>query len=276
MFRTFENFCLNLSLTWKLIAWDFFIKKIKNLKKWFPVRNTTSFQNEIVKSLNLKRYDENTRKILSKFEAAYHLVKSINSWIKRKAVDEKWNRERSFEHSKTTMEIILKEFPQINIDMLVIALLHDLPEDFPNVSFEMVEFLFWKKIALWVKELTKLDRRVFLNEEEKEKVKTIENWKTKAECKQIFNENERYHELVSKAKAVRNEKYFWNLVNLSDIKWKDEEKIKFDKDVLYVKFADRIHNLRTLKWIPKKEIVRKILQTEKYFLEVTKKRKTRK
>lgn len=273
MFRSFENFCLNLAISWKLKANDYFIDKLNNLKKSFPVRNTTSYQNEVIKKMKFNRKNERSMRELASFESAYHLIKSINSWIKRKAVDEKWNRERSFEHSKKTMEIILKEFPKTNLNMLKIALLHDLPEDFPDISFEMIEFLFWKEVTAWVKELTKVDWRNFINSEEREEVKILEKWKNKRECKKMFNENKRYHEIVSKAKSVRNHIYFWNLKNLSEISWKKEEKIKSDKDILYVKFADRIHNLRTLKWTPIREITRKIIQTEDYFLDVALKEK---
>lgn len=273
MFRSFENFCLNLAISWKLKANDYFIDKVNNLKKSFPVRNTTSYQNEVIKKMKFNRKNERSMRELASFESAYHLIKSINSWIKRKAVDEKWNRERSFEHSKKTMEIILKEFPKTNLNMLKIALLHDLPEDFPDISFEMIDFLFWKEVTSWVKELTKVDWRNFINYEEKEEVKILEKWKNKRECKKMFNEDKRYHELVSKAKSERNHIYFWNLKNLSEISWKKEEKIKSDKDILYVKFADRIHNLRTLKWTPIREITRKIIQTEDYFLDVAFKEK---
>lgn len=273
MFRSFENFCLNLAISWKLKASDYFIDKLNNLKKSFPVRNTTSYQNEVIKKMKFNRKNERSMRELASFESAYHLIKSINSWIKRKAVDEKWNRERSFEHSKKTMEIILKEFPKTNLNMLKIALLHDLPEDFPDISFEMIDFLFWKEVTSWVKELTKVDWRNFINYEEKEEVKILEKWKNKRECKKMFNEDKRYHELVSKAKSERNHIYFWNLKNLSETTWKTEEKIKSDKDILYVKFADRIHNLRTLIWTPIREITRKIIQTEDYFLDVAFKEK---
>ncbi|MFZ5341295.1 MAG: hypothetical protein ACOZBL_01665 [Patescibacteria group bacterium] len=45
-----------------------------------------------------------------------------------------------------------------------------------------------------------------------------------------------------------------------------------DDDILDVKFADRIHNLRTLYPLSKESIIKKIQETEIYFLHVAKKR----
>ena len=62
-----------------------------------------------------------------------------------------------------------------------------------------------------------------------------------------------------RAKERRNEDYFGHLDQLND-------------DYLDGKFADRIHNLRDMSGISKEKNLRKIIETEKYFLEVAKKR----
>ena len=62
-----------------------------------------------------------------------------------------------------------------------------------------------------------------------------------------------------RAKARRNEDYFGHLDQLND-------------DYLDIKFADRIHNLRDMSGVTKEKALRKIAETEKYFLAVAQKR----
>ena len=75
------------------------------------------------------------------------------------------------------------------------------------------------------------------------------------------NTNEKHikNSLEKEAKDRRNKHYFGHLDKLDD-------------DVLDVKFADRIHNLRDIRGITKEKALRKIEETERYFLEVAKKR----
>lgn len=61
------------------------------------------------------------------------------------------------------------------------------------------------------------------------------------------------------AKERRNIDYFGHLDELND-------------DYLDVKFADRIHNLRDMSGVTKEKALRKIAETEKYFLAVAQKR----
>jgi (p)ppGpp synthase/HD superfamily hydrolase len=65
---------------------------------------------------------------------------------------------------------------------------------------------------------------------------------------------------AEKAKERRNEDYFGHLDQLND-------------DYLEVKLADRLHNLRDMSGVTKEKAIRKIAETEKYFLAVTEKRK---
>lgn len=64
------------------------------------------------------------------------------------------------------------------------------------------------------------------------------------------------------ARELRDEDYFWNMDSL-------------DTDTLNVKFADRIHNLRTIYSLWKDDIKRKVRETKKYFLKVAKKRNSK-
>ncbi len=264
MFRWFEDFCSSQWFSQKLSISNenpLNLARIEALlddfKKRFSyhVRMSTKYYDEIIKKLWLNKHEISTRKAMLKFNTAYHLIKQVFSWREREWIDDEWNSERSFEHHKGTMEIILRELPNPNINKIIISLLHDVVEDISWVTYEMLKELFSPEIADWVMELTKKDWRGFLSIEELKEVEIIEQWKDDEELKIEENTNKRYKELIDIWKDRRNEIYFWNLENLKE-------------DILYVKFADRIHNLRTLKWMPITKIVKKINETEKYFLDV--------
>lgn len=267
MFRWFIDYCIWLSRSWKLIInWsnEEFINKLKDFwkKHFFEIRQSSVFMDEIRKKLDISKWSEELKAMRRRFKAIYNLTKTITSWKKRKAVDKLWNKVRAFEHLKLATKIILDELPNPNLDKIYIAMLHDLVEDFDWVRLEWIEKIFWKKIANWVKELTKIDWRIFLEDNEKFEVSCFEWIKSKDECKAMLKTEPRYKELVEKWKKQRDVIYFWHLKDLSE-------------DELYVKFADRIHNLRTLPWTPAEEIARKIIQTEKYFLNVAYREKIR-
>jgi hypothetical protein len=265
MFKWFEEFCLFQSSFNKLnIVSDkelFDRARLEALLDDFKtrysyhVRKSTKYYDEIIKKLNFSKHSKKTRRTMLDFNAAYHLMKLVFSWKQRNNRDEKWNAERCFEHLQRTMEIVMRELPNPNINKIIIALLHDVIEDIPWTTFESIKNMFWEKVACWVRELSKEDWRNFLdNDEEKEKVKNFEFEKTSEELKELVKSNVEYKKLVKKWKEKRNLKYFWNLKELKE-------------DIMYVKFADRIHNLRTLKWMSNEHIVEKIIETEIYFIE---------
>lgn len=70
---------------------------------------------------------------------------------------------------------------------------------------------------------------------------------------------ERYPHIKDLARSLRNKDYYGNMQELDDA-------------TLQVKFADRVHNLRTTSHIKKEKIKRKIEETKKYFLPVARKR----
>ncbi len=259
------------------------IKKTKQNKKnlsyliedfearyWFNTKNITKIYDlvykNIYKPLWYKKQDIVVRREMLWFLKAYHMMKEAFSSEKRKEVDEKWKRKRAFEHSKETSLILLTELPQPNRIRVIAWLLHDSAEDIEWYSYELLENLFWPEIAKRVEHLTKKDWRIFLNEKERNIIKEIEKWKNKKQLKKLAKENKKYKELITKWKKARNFEYFWKLWKLFDDK---------DYDTLNIKFADRIHNLRTMSRLPKKTIVRKIIETENYFLEVALREKKR-
>ncbi len=265
MFKWFEEFCLFQSSFSKLniVSENELFDRARleallddfKTRHSYHVRKSTKYYDEIIKKLNLSKHSIKTRRLMLDFNAAYHLMKLVFSWKQRKNKDEKGNSERCFEHLKWTMEIVMRELPNPNINKIIIALLHDVVEDIPWTTIETIKNMFWEKVACWVRELSKEDRRDFLdNDNERHLIKNFEFEKTKEELKELEKGNLEYKWLVKKWKENRNLKYFWNLKDLKE-------------DIMYVKFADRIHNLRTLKGMSNEHIVKKIIETEIYFLE---------
>ena len=242
--------------------------KVKNLindfkrRYWYIVTWSDKYYVEIRDKLYWKDL-ENPEKIekikedMRKFLAAYHIVKSVFEKISREWI-KPWEEapERYFNHLTSTMDIVLNELPNPNINTVVIALLHDSIEDIKWINEKVIASIFWKKIAEWVKSLSKKDlEEYYLSQYEIDKLEVLENdpniSKEKAE--------EIKKDLLAKAKLERQDDYFWHL-------W------KLDDDILTIKFADRIHNLRTLDWMSKEQVIKKIKETEKYFLPIAKER----
>jgi (p)ppGpp synthase/HD superfamily hydrolase len=139
-----------------------------------------------------------------------------------------------------------------------IALLHDSIEDIEWMDYTILKKMFWEQVANWVKELSKLDWRDFIINDNYAKwfVRDLESGLSKKECKK----NDRYVEIMKKAKEKRNEAYFGNLSELWEC-------------IFDVKCADRIHNLRTLEPMSTYQKVKKIIETKKYFMDEALKRK---
>lgn len=240
----------------------------------------------------LTKQDPEVREQMYFFDQAYSLMKVAFKDNKR----ENW--ERYFEHLKGVMDIILRELPNPNLEKILIALLHDVQEDLPEYA-DAVRLIYGDKIADGVNALSKKPRENYLTEENftkedihicgiflKEKNSILENAATKivdkypdksfmAEKKikekdlipymdpeQLHNYKtliKKIQPFADKAKTLRNEDYFWHLDELEEN----------ERDV---KFADRIHNLRDMDWLTREKAIRKVRETEKYFLAVAKKR----
>lgn len=313
MFRKFEEYCLKKSSTGKLtINKDnpLLFARIEAMfidfkKRYgYHVRNNTRYYDEIIRRLWLDKHSQETRTMMLNFNTAYNLVKNVFHWKKRKAVKENWERERAFEHLKWTMEIVIRELPKPNINKIIIALLHDIKEDIKDINIESIKQIFpdiWEDVVRWIRELSKLDWRTFLtNEDDIVFVEDFEKNRNEEDLKKIvktkfevferlqkikieelkkidwnssnFNNLRKeifeiqkiidYKKILLEWKKLRNKQYFWNLENL-------------EEDVLYVKFADRIHNLRTIKDLWNEHKVKKIIETQHYFLDPALKEKNR-
>jgi hypothetical protein len=237
----------------------------------------------------LTKKDSEVREQMYFFDQAYSLMKVTFKDEKRE------NGQRYFEHIKWVMDIILQELPHPNLEKILIALLHDVQEDFPEYA-DVVRKIYWDYIADWVQSLSKKSWESYLSLQEFglcwEKLKLKKNllinaskrivkkhpdksfmaikkikekdlilYMTKEERKEYDNIQNFLDPFIRECKERRNMEYFWNLDHLND-------------DYLDVKFADRIHNLRDIGGLTKNKAVRKVQETEKYFLEIAKKKKS--
>lgn len=219
------------------------------------------------------KMEDSIKKDMRTFLVAYHLVKKLFEEVNREGIKE-WEEkpERYFNHLTGTMNIVLNELPNPNINTVVMAMLHDSIEDIELIDQKVVTSIFWEYLSKWVYSLSKKDLEAYyLSPYEVERLQTMDKEikKLASEWDDLGNKTEndrRIKELkdmrkiiVEKAKLERQDHYFWHLDELDD-------------NYLTVKFADRIHNLRTLDGMWIESIVKKIKETEKYFLPVAEKR----
>ena len=296
-FSGFMNFITNCILRRQLIITeeceDRFMLNIEKLRDKYAqnLRSLEKYYDEIIRTIyrpqGLSKKDEDVRDDMYLFEQAYSLMKVTFKNEKR----ESW--ERYFEHLKGVMEIILRELPNPNLNKILIALLHDVQEDIPEYA-DVVRKVYGDYIADGVNELSKKDWKIYLDKTEKElcwpfleiqeKIfneviqSIIEKYPEKSfiapnkikeseiihamdedQLRYYLQNKENIRPFEKRAKERRNEDYFGHLDQLND-------------DYLDGKFADRIHNLRDMSGISKEKNLRKIIETEKYFLEVAKKR----
>lgn len=256
LLESFDEFFREKALSWNLsikvdekliprvseLIFDF------KLRYWYIVKWSDKIYVKVRKTLywcdkKTEEQEQQIKKDMRKFLAAYHMMKSVFENVNREGILP-WETkpERYFNHLKWTMKIVLEELPNPNINTVVIALLHDSIEDIEWINLKTLESIFWSFIASWVHKLSKKDlNEYYLSEYER---KIFDN--LSEELQQI---------IIDKAKVDRQDDYFWHLPELWD-------------DYLTVKFADRIHNLRTMNSMSKKQIEKKIFETEKYFLPV--------
>lgn len=255
------------------------------------LRSIEKYYDEIIRTVYCKEWSSQINQEIKDemylFEQAYSLMKVEFKNEKRES------GERYFEHLKGVMEITMRELPNPNLSKILIALLHDVQEDIPEYA-DVVRKIYGNYIADGVNILSKKDWKLYLSESEKELcwpfletqqklfdevTKTIiEKYPDKSFTapskikksdliKAMNKEQLEYYTKIQEnikpfetiAKERRNKDYFGHLEDLND-------------DYLDVKFADRIHNLRDMSWLTKEKTLRKIAETEKYFLEVAKKR----
>ena len=266
-----------------------YVENLRSLERYYDEIIRTIF-----KPFWYSKKDKWVRDEMDHFEQAYTLIKTVFQKDKR----ESW--ERTFEHPKGVMEIILRELPnpagkgeKPSIKKVILALLHDIEETFPEYA-DVIRKLYGEEMANRVNELSKKDWRFYLTEAEiKVCGKDLEDQKTlfhevrnhmvKDHTDRAFTSEDKIleHEIVEnmnteqlarykilekkikpfmmKVKIRRDDDYFGHLDQLDD-------------DVLDVKFADRINNLRDNSWVGMKKKLRTIEITKKYFLHIAEKR----
>lgn len=235
----------------------------------------------------LTKKDQEVREHMYFFDQAYSLVKVAFKDEER----EDWKR--YFEHLKWVMDILIWELPGMNLERILIWLLHDIQEDMPEYA-DSVRVIYGDYIADGVDALSKKPREKYLTDEELNKCwwylkeredmldvarkKIVNRYPDKSfmapkkikekELIKYMDEEElwKYVSIMAnlapfmeQAKERRNQDYFGHLDSLND-------------DYLSVKLADRIHNLRDVDWLTKERILRKVEETEKYFLDVAQRR----
>jgi hypothetical protein len=237
--------------------------------------------------------DEIVRKAMYRFDQAYSLMKLLFEDEKRN------NGARYFDHLKGVMEILLTEFydpkkkERPDMDTLIIALLHDVQEDLPEYA-DVIRKIYGNEIADGVDILSKKDWTTYMDDEDHKqcdaylfaKQQLLEEVTTTAsqkkseiaftavkkikekDLKPYMNPDQltRYENIINhiqpfeeRCKVRRNQDYFGHMDKLSD-------------KHLKVKFADRIHNLRDIEGEDRDKLVRKVRETEQYFLDLAKKR----
>jgi len=227
--------------------------------------------------------DITVRRTLQRINLAYAMMKQEFEDKYR----ESW--ERYFDHLKEVALIIINELDKPNVEKVLIAILHDSIEDV-ELTFEEIRRFFWVRVAVWVQAISKMPWEYYLSEDEKnnfEGFKIIENWK--------YKESIWYKDFEKIWKKRRNEDYFWHLKSFEKMKehiksiivkkynitfelfTKEQLEIfntKLDEitqNALDVKFADRIHNLRT-QWNPNniEKVEKKVEETEIFFMDIAK------
>lgn len=234
---------MNLSNSYQKLNWtrsgsDFLIDK--------------EYKLELIQKIKKYIYKDNLEKV-SIDNLSYDVMRIIEAYNKMvKAFEWKYRKisgERYFEHLREVANIILR-MPKPNIDKIIIALYHDSIEDLEKYTFEVVKDETWsEKIAIAVEAISK------------------KKWES-------YSNNE------TEWKRLRNEDYFWKLKSFDKMKWyvkliakkksinlTDKELEEITLNIFYVKFADRIHNLRT-QWCPNdiNQVKKKIKETKEYFL----------
>lgn len=303
-FDAFFEFLLCCSFSGKITIPDQeqranFMISLERLRKKYNLmlRSIEQYFNEIFKKIyypqGLTKLDPPVVKDRYRFEQAYSLMRLLMGNMTRE------NGKRRFEHLKWTMEILLRELdnPDMNhpnIDQILIALLHDIQEDLPEYA-DVVRKVFGDYVANGVDVLSKKDWVEYLTEEEKEGCIPLLNGKKmilgeayivmvakhpdsaftavdkadEDELKKYMNTEQRtQYDMIETqikpfmdlAKPRRNKDYFGHMEDLND-------------DYLAVKLADRIHNLRDMDGgVRREKVIRKVRETEDYFLHVAKKR----
>lgn len=244
---------------------DDYIRSKKRLRDKYTenLRSLERYYDEIIRTVyrprEFSKKDKWVRDEMDHFEQAYTFTKASFQKDKRES------GERTFEHPKGVMEIILREFPNPNIKKIILALLHDVQETFPEYA-DVVRKFYGNYIADGVNELSKKDWRIYLTEAERQQCgedleqqnilfNEVRKFLVSEHAERAFTSADKILETeivaamdegqlqryriieknikpyMKRAKERRDNDYFGHLDTLDD-------------NGLDVKLADRIHNLR--------------------------------
>jgi GTP diphosphokinase / guanosine-3',5'-bis(diphosphate) 3'-diphosphatase len=175
---------------------------------------------------------------MSFVNVAYTLAKSIHRDQKR------LDGTRYFNHIQGVTHILATEFPVITFNQIIAAYLHDIVED-SDITLATIENIFWQDIANIVDAVTKKPDAYYLRPDERQQYDQL--W---AASQKAFLKSK-----LASIKSRRTDHYFGHMKEL-------------DAEILQVKFADRIHNLRDLKTCRRKKIIEQIQETQMYLLPI--------
>ena len=176
-----------------------------------------------------------------------HVAYLLSKHAHAKQIRKDW--ERYFEHPFDVSKILLFELNDPKLSELLIGLLHDVLED-TYVEYTTLENLFWEYVAMGVRWLSKLNINNYYTKEEKYAF-------NKCRSQLLKDTFEKW--LRKRLKRRRDNAYYHQLSELND-------------SYLKVKFADRIHNLRTLYTLSPVSILKKITETQRYLLPIARKK----
>lgn len=252
------------------IDWLYNLNNLTNIK-WFNI-----FLSKIKEKITINQEDEERIYKTYIYCEEKFIGKFRNNW------------DTYFEHLLQVALILVSfhdnNFCKITPETIIIALLHDIIEE-TNTTFEEIKEEFWPKFAIAVQVLSK--DKIKFNEEEKiiineswildnnwELIKNNKKWNLK-------NKENKWLKIFYKKKDERNKNYFLRfksykilynyikkLVNYKNIQLTEDELKEITEVVLNVKYADRIHNLRTL-WNKNniEQTIKKVNETIIHFLE---------
>ncbi|MEF2175189.1 MAG: hypothetical protein V3575_01850 [Candidatus Absconditabacteria bacterium] len=234
---------------------------------YLGVTESEKLYDSVVKNIflpsNITKDSKIVKKQMYNFQVAYFLVKLAFVEITREGIDDKGNNLRYFEHLKSVASIVLNELPSPNLNKVVIALLHDIVEDIPGFDSKVLRLIFGDYIADGVIALTKKPLESYLKENE---IQVLNQYlpdgffpEREDYLMKMYESNDNVVSIISSAKLNRQQDYFGHMGDLPD-------------DVLDVKFADRIHNLRTIDSCSPQKQLKKVVETEKYFMNLARER----
>lgn len=197
----------------------------------------------IYKEKELK--DPEVQKWLKLFQTAFLEME----WLFGEIPRTEWKWKTWFDHVLWVLNNILA-WPNPNIEQCVIAMLHDSVEEIKGYTVQHIKEVYGEEIANSINNLSKEPLAYYVK------------WKWWKNIKLNEMEDENRNELINEiTRKTRREHYYGNICNR-------------EPNDIDVKFADRLHSLETMyiyqkDWtiiLDKEKLIKKMWETEKYFL----------